>query len=545
MNSLSRAWQTTRVNACTVWLLVLSFFEWLFSATSISQARGLNYRKGKTVLKRDCCTWEDWKQLATATDKKSGRWKWRFDPVSNKYDFSLIERCTSTLKLYRTKKQSYPMLMFLRSSLLRNFGNIGDSGLYTENYSGTKILIEEYVREVNRCLNFLFLTRKLSLEEKQDFFSAAKVSFGTTCLYLNGGTAFGLYHFGVAKVLWERTLLPRVLAGSASGALIAALLGVHRDDELDHLFQTFPEELWDICKNTSDYSLAKVIKYGNMLDISMIASFVHKCVGELTFQEAFEKTNRAINIIAPPSVTSGSPQVLNYHTAPNVLVWSAACASNSWAAIYRSTSLLAKLPDGTTEVCTPKNFVWPYASMNHPTRPNSYARISELFNVNHFIITQSRPSLFPTFHDELHHHTHTGYTLKIIRLFGLEMAYRFRQMDILGLLPMRLRRFLVDDFIPSAYITLTPTFSFTDIKHAFTKPSLQDIQYWILVGERATWQAIPLLQIRCKSEFLLNCICEQIGFSKSAKIPLEPTLTPSVMALEENEEKLLKNFKVQ
>ncbi|EPX70858.1 triacylglycerol lipase [Schizosaccharomyces octosporus yFS286] len=528
MNSLSRSWRSIWRSASTVWLLVLSFFEWLFSATSISQARGFDHRKGQTLLKRDCCTWEDWKELAATVDKKSGRWKARFDPISDKYDYSLIERCTSTLKLYRTKEEAYPMLMFLRSSLLRNFGNIGDSGLYTENYSGTKILIEDYVREVNRCLEFLFFTNKLSIEEKHGFYSAAKISFGTTCLYFNGGTAFGLYHFGVAKALWERDLLPRVLAGSASGALIAAFVGVHRDEELDDLFQTFPNKLWEICKN-----------------ISMIASFVHKCVGDLTFQEAFEKTNRAINIIAPPSVTSGSPQVLNYHTAPNVLIWSAACASNSWAAIYRSTSLLAKSPDGTVEVCTPENFVWPYASMHHPTRPNPYARISDLFNVNHFIITQSRPSLFPTFHDELYHHTHTGYTLKMIRLFGLEMAYRFRQMDILGLLPIKLRRFLVDDFIPSAYITLTPTFSFSDIKHAFTKPSLQDIQYWILVGERATWQAIPLLQIRCKNELSLNNYCEQIGFSKTAKIPLDSTSTPFTVALEESEDKLLRNFKVK
>ncbi|KAL2314189.1 Triacylglycerol lipase ptl1 [Schizosaccharomyces pombe] len=532
-------------NISSIWLLVVSFFEWLFSATSISQQRGSGPRKGKVVMNKDCRSWEDWKVLATTIDKASGRWKWRFTPASDKYDYLLIDRCTVSLKRYRQRKSVYPMLMFLRSSLLRNFGNIGNSSLYTENYSGTKILIEEYVREVNNCLEFLYHTKRLSYDVKCDFFSAARISFGTTCLYFNGGTAFGLYHFGVAKTLWKRNLLPQILAGCASGALIASLLSVYRDEELNGLFDTFPSELWKICQQTSDYSLSKVVEYGNMLDISMIASFVRQRLGTITFQEAFERTGRIVNIVAPPSAVSGSPQVLNYFTAPNVLIWSAVCSSNSWAAIYRSSPLLAKLPDGSTEVCTPKNFIWPYAGLPNTGRSNPYARISEIFNVNHFVITQSRPSLFPTFYDELHHHRVSGYSLKMIRLVGLEMAYRFRQLDILGLLPPRLRRFFVDDYVPSAYITLTPTFSFSDIKHAFTKPSLSDIQYWILVGERATWQAIPLLQVRCKTEISLRHLSKNLTNSYVEPLSVNNLASPFVTNLEENQEKMLKIFKVK
>lgn len=42
----------------------------------------------------------------------------------------------------------------------------------------------------------------------------------------------GLYHIGVVKALFEQDLLPRIISGTAVGALIAALICIHTDDEL-------------------------------------------------------------------------------------------------------------------------------------------------------------------------------------------------------------------------------------------------------------------------------------------------------------------------
>lgn len=41
-----------------------------------------------------------------------------------------------------------------------------------------------------------------------------------------------LYHLGVLKALNEQGLLPRIISGTAVGALIAALICIHTDEEL-------------------------------------------------------------------------------------------------------------------------------------------------------------------------------------------------------------------------------------------------------------------------------------------------------------------------
>lgn len=41
-----------------------------------------------------------------------------------------------------------------------------------------------------------------------------------------------LYHIGVVKALNEQGLLPRIISGTAIGAMIAALICIHTDDEL-------------------------------------------------------------------------------------------------------------------------------------------------------------------------------------------------------------------------------------------------------------------------------------------------------------------------
>jgi TAG lipase/steryl ester hydrolase/phospholipase A2/LPA acyltransferase len=47
----------------------------------------------------------------------------------------------------------------------------------------------------------------------------------------------------------------------------------------------------------------------------------------LTFQEAFDRTGRIINITVAPMNDYEPPRLLNYLTAPHVCVWSAAAAS--------------------------------------------------------------------------------------------------------------------------------------------------------------------------------------------------------------------------
>lgn len=76
-------------------------------------------------------------------------------------------------------------------------------------------------------------------------------------------------------------------------------------------------------------------------------------LGDITFMEAYHRCGRIINITVSSNTTYEMPQLLNYITAPNVLIWSAVyllwdfiyyrAASCALPFVYRSAPLMAKV----------------------------------------------------------------------------------------------------------------------------------------------------------------------------------------------------------
>ena len=75
----------------------------------------------------------------------------------------------------------------------------------------------------------------LSLEAKARLFRYVTKNNGSTALCLSGGASFGYYHFGVVRALLDAGLLPKVITGTSAGALVAALVCTHTDEELYRL----------------------------------------------------------------------------------------------------------------------------------------------------------------------------------------------------------------------------------------------------------------------------------------------------------------------
>jgi TAG lipase / steryl ester hydrolase / phospholipase A2 / LPA acyltransferase len=59
----------------------------------------------------------------------------------------------------------------------------------------------------------------------------------------------------------------------------------------------------------------------------------------MTFREAYESTGFILNISVTGYVSHDSYRVLNYFTAPHVLIWSAAMASACVPNVYSSTPI--------------------------------------------------------------------------------------------------------------------------------------------------------------------------------------------------------------
>jgi TAG lipase/lysophosphatidylethanolamine acyltransferase len=242
-------------------------------------------------------------------------------------------------------------------------GNISTPRLFNRAFAGTKLLIEDYITQVAQAIADVTklstspgadgngVIQGFSSQTKLDLLHDTRQAFGRSTLVLQGGAIFGLCHLGVVKALFGRGLLPRIITGTATGALIAALVGIHTEDELPQFLSGDSIDLsafagksssrengqdtgsldswWD----TLTRRVRRFLREGYFLDVTVLEECVRANVGDLTFEEAYNRTKRVLNITVATTGRGGVPNVLNYLTAPNV-VSKPVSSSNQQANFY-------------------------------------------------------------------------------------------------------------------------------------------------------------------------------------------------------------------
>jgi TAG lipase/steryl ester hydrolase/phospholipase A2/LPA acyltransferase len=212
---------------------------------------------------------------------------------------------------------------------------MGDLRLYKHSHIGTKRLIERYIDSAQKTLTAL-----LEVTAKQgescpvqprvlvEQLLLARQSFGRSALLLSGGGTFGMNHIGVVKCLWQANLLPRIISGASAGSIVCAVLCSKTDAEI-------PATLEEFCygnlavfekEGERDGLMKKVVrflKYGALFDISHLMGVMRGLLGDITFQESYNRTRRILNITVSSASLYELPRLLNYVTAPNVMIWSA------------------------------------------------------------------------------------------------------------------------------------------------------------------------------------------------------------------------------
>lgn len=171
-------------------------------------------------------SYEKWKILALQKDELEGWNKWKKKKSSQYYDSAFIE--TKLVEMQRVYKLQdiHGIVSQLREGLLRNLVGINNSKLYLSSI-GTKELIEKYIDEVVKQLNFICDNefKDMSTQKRFTFFYETRQSYGRSALLLSGGATLGIYHLGVIKALFEFGLLPRVISGSSVGSIMASVVG--------------------------------------------------------------------------------------------------------------------------------------------------------------------------------------------------------------------------------------------------------------------------------------------------------------------------------
>lgn len=537
-------------------------------------------------------SYNDWKVIVTEIDRLTNMDIWRQNFISKHYDYILINDRIASLREARLNENAPQIMSLLRSGLLRNFAGISQKRLYTKAYLGTKFKIQEYIIEVLDCLNYLndsintendhkyFIMNSKQL--KLNFFHDARQLFGCTALVLQGGSLFGLCHLGVVKALYFKGLLPRVIGGSAVGAAVASLVCTLTEDELIPVLVSITTVMGNVDKLNHDVDerygnvIENVVRKGYSQDILIFLKFVRDTIGDLTFEEAYLKTERILNIVVHPTHFC-IPSLLNYITAPNVIIWTAIYASIGTGVLSNNVQLYVKDMNGEIVPMEPNieiTFLKPQdvSYLQHyfgrgkksdqekarifssAGESSPYTRLTELFNVNHFITSLVRPYLAPLISNDLKYNNAYGklrfkeetsesfwtrgskklekpqssaahielltkdttYNFKkhVKNVVGLEIQHRLEVMNKLGILPEILKRLCIDEkpstarfSTSSREITIVPELKYLvrDFGKVFDvhKP-MENIPYWVLVGERSVWPLYPLLWTRCSIEFALD-----------------------------------------
>ncbi|PCG99250.1 Patatin/Phospholipase A2-related [Penicillium occitanis (nom. inval.)] len=428
--------------------------------------------------------------------------------------------------------------------------------LFNHAYAGTKLLIDDYITHVALSIQYVTSLQTIPMhvsgftsQAKLELLHDTRQAFGRTSLVLQGGSIFGLCHLGVVKALHLRGILPRIITGTATGALVAALVGVHTEDEL---LDFLDSDILEFCafngesaKGTSKGKLVagrtqndrprigfgwlrRYFTEGNFLDESVLEDCVRTYVGDMTFEEAYAKTKRILNITVAASGKGAFPNLLNYLTAPNVLIRSAALASNaSSGTLYCKDETGAIIPWPHTQDVTFRS--WRQVKLSG--RESPLARLAELFNVNHYIVSQTRPYIVPFLYPDTHPgqrlSSHASLNQPLMRLIMLEIRHRLKQLDYLGFLPMSLRRLLMDENIPGPSLTLIPDLTTSDFLKLFQAPSKAGLDYWVRKGERGVWPAVSALRVRCAIEIELDRCYQMVRRRRRrSDVSQQPVIVP-------------------
>jgi TAG lipase / steryl ester hydrolase / phospholipase A2 / LPA acyltransferase len=339
----------------------------------------------------EAATYAEWSAAAQEHDEVSGQKRWRQIEQTSQYDYTQIRLRLDKLRSLRAHHDHQGLLFTLNEGIHGNIDGIGRHSLYGRAKFGTKTLIEQYIDEVDDSLRFLaeLDSDEIGVQEKLDFFYRANVCFGRSALMLSGGGVLGFYHMGVVKVLLDQGLLPRVISGSSAGALVAAALGTHTDQELEHFYD--PASVVFEAEREANAFTRMFFGANPQIDVNDLEQMIARMIPDMTFQEAYEKTGRQISITVAPAERHQRSRLLNAITSPNVYVRAAVMASCAVPGVFPPVILMAKNRHGERQPYLPtRKWVDGSIADDLPAK-----RLQRLYSANHYIVSMVNPIAIP------------------------------------------------------------------------------------------------------------------------------------------------------
>lgn len=450
-------------------------------------------------------SYAEWRQAAEAHDALSGAEAWRASDDSPYFDAALMRRETAQLRRLREGGRGLALTAALERTLNRHRTDVAAPELYEVALAGTHRCIDAWRDEVVRGLEWLVTAELpgLGVAGRRRRFEDAVRVYGRSALMLSGGATWGFFHLGVVRALFENDLLPGILSGASTGAMVAAGVCARNDHELGELFSDTDQMRRDGLRWVGWHQARK---QRAVLDPSQLRAVLDNNVGPATFAEAHAHSGRAVNISVSPVRTRQKPRLLSYLTSPDVLVANAALASSALPGLFPPVTLQARGTDGTVRPYVPSER-WVDGSL---TEDLPKLRMARLHNVNHFIVSQTNPhvQLF------VNHHGRRGVVPAFMGLvtagarsrglFAADLARRAARPSMGPLRQLADRAHALIDQDYRGDITIHPRFRWELLRKVVVNPSRDDLATFITEGRRAVWPLLPRIGDQTRIERVLH-----------------------------------------
>jgi len=453
-------------------------------------------------------TYDEWRDAAIAHDKSTKLARWKNDDKSSEFDFTSIRRRLRRLRKLRTSKDYFGVLYALNEGVHGNIDGMGRAALYRIAKFGTKKLITDYVDEVVKALEMLASPEANCIPDKErlDFFRRAQHCNGCSALMMSGAGSLLFFHIGVVKALWQQDLLPDILSGSSGGAIVGSLASAHSDEDLERIFD--PENLvHEIKKDETLFRHLAALK-PRIATAGEVRAVLERLIPEITFQEAYEQTGRHLNVSIAAAEQHQTSRLLNAITTPNVYVRDAIMASAAVPGFFPPVALAAKNDRGKRQAYMPSR-KWVDGSLSHDLPAK---RLSRLYGVNHFIVSQANPHIFPFVSDTVGEQDPMSTVLRATRRTLREWINATASIleKPLSASPTASRLTNValgiinQDYVGD--INILPDKRFFNPLKLLAHRSTEEIIELITMGEKSTWPKIEMIRIQTRVSRTLSKI---------------------------------------
>ncbi|KAE8447038.1 hypothetical protein EG329_011173 [Mollisiaceae sp. DMI_Dod_QoI] len=507
---------------------VLGLRDGMTEEQRVAAARKEERRQILTLRMKNAESMEAWQAAAKELDVLEDNEAWKFDSTSSEFDAQMIQARLKQMDDARINCDIKLMLNLVRTSLSRDLGGMENIRLYKHSHIGTKDLIERYIDSTLATIRDLVDKSKHSMPEgleTKDILEQvvyARQAFGRSALLLSGGATFGMNHIGVLKALFEAHLLPRIISGASAGSIVCAVVCTRTDEEIPGILREFPFGDLAVFEEQGKEDgilerLRRLLTQGAWIDSKHLTRVMQEILGDMTFQEAYNRTRRILNICVSSASVYELPRLLNYITAPNVMIWSAVAASCSVPLLFSAAPLLVKNPiTGENTPWNPTPQRWIDGSVDNDL---PMTRLAEMFNVNHFIVSQVNPHVVPFLvkdeeaiaKDAQSGGSGPGWVYALTNLAKDEALHRMQVLADLGIFPnlvTKCRSVLSQKY--SGDITILPEIEYKDFPRILKNPTSDFMLAACLSGQRATWPKLSRIRNHCAVELELDAAVQKL-----------------------------------